>query len=177
MLRSTPSGSDLVWRRPDPTRALYELASPSRGVLARLELVPARAGAARAEFGDAAWTFESTGALARHITILPEVATDPALRFDVAPETGDGVLALPEGREVYWVREQVRFPSVTWRWQDSQGRPLLTYVLASSLRDARCTVSPEPASVDIPQLDLLILLGWFVLVLRIRRTRASLADQ
>lgn len=174
-------------RQPDPVQRHYRLRAHDQ-VLAQLTV--ARDGTGDGQAADLHWHFVPHGALARqveifavsrHTTSAPGMLTRPA--YTTLSETGDGALPLSADETLYWVREAVSFPRVTWRWQSAAGEPLLRYTLGSSLaaEQGALLLLPPLYSATAPSRQqaapLLVLLGWYLLVQRARRTRQAVGQR
>lgn len=164
---------------PQPAQRIYRLSAGAQ-VLARLTV--ARDAGGVGEAADERWRFVPHGTLGRQIEIssaadkrttgpsTPATAS-PLMTYGTVAETGDGILALPAGETLYWVREGYSFPRVQWGWQHASGQPVVRFTLASSLTAERGEMIVLSASASDGAAPLLALLGWYLLVLRTWRTR------
>ncbi len=173
------AGQELLWLRSERAHPRYELRA-RREVLARLD-VPAEHGVAVVgEAADQRWHFIRHGALARSISIEPlgdangPCASGPLL-FTTDNASGIGLLDLPAGGRYGWQRTGFAFPGVTFAWSDLDGQPLLSYTLANRFSDARGHLRVERLPAEaLPALPLLAVLGWYLAVLRVRRTQTAI---
>ena len=88
------------------------------------------------------------------------VGTDSEVATYHAGWTGHGVLELGQGRRFQWAAAD--FWRSQWAWQGADGSTLVRF------RSARVEV--DPAAVTLPELALLVSLGWYLLVLLARES-------
>jgi hypothetical protein len=118
------------------------------------------------EAADGQWTFKRTGWLCPKVTVRRKDDTTDVITF--TPSTG-GALEFPDGRRYFWASTQRGpFPSPPqeWSFKDTDGDVLVWMNLTGT---APVTLSAEVtvsrAALALPDLSLLTLLGWYVLVL------------
>ena len=102
------------------------------------------------------------------------VGTDSEVATYHAGWTGRGVLELGQGRRFQWAAAD--FWRSQWAWQRDDGSTLVRFQSTRALgglggqagQGARVEV--EPAAVALPELALLVSLGWYLLVLLARES-------
>jgi hypothetical protein len=113
------------------------------------------------ETADGWWTFERTGRLSRRVTVRLG-ATDTEL--DAFPYAWDGVTEVRPSPGHLYRYFQTGAPLGSWLWADPQHAELLRVTATGQVR-----LSP-PAAAS-PDLSLLTLLGWYLLLLKARDER------
>jgi hypothetical protein len=155
---------DLVWVRPSSKARAYELRA-QEDVIATLRWQKGTLAEATAADGDH-WTFKRAGFWHPRVTVRA-AGSEVDLAVFRASWTGSGVLELPPGRAFHW--SAVNFWRSRWAWHDADGQPLALFKSSGHGRTpAMGRVEIAPAAAAIPELTLLLLLGWYLMVLRIQ---------
>ena len=147
--------ADLLWMS-DTNEHSFELRAGDE-VVGRLQLGDKQRGD-----GDAAnerWTFRREGFLRQRVTVRVPGSDANVAIFHVSWKKG-GILELDRGR---WMR--LRLPSLwrwKWTWADMYGRPLVHLENGLFMRDGQVTIEPDAAAA--PDVPLLVVLGWYLLV-------------
>jgi hypothetical protein len=131
-------------------------------LLATLRWMKLEGSLATAEAGPRRWTFKRSGFLNPKVRIRAEgSATDVAVLS--VTSVGEGVLQGPEGRTYLW--STTNFWRSEWGFSGQGGG--IVYRLKPSFASRRLAaeVEIEPAAVSLPDLELVVLLGWYLLVL------------
>jgi hypothetical protein len=117
---------------------------------------------ATAETADAAWTFKRAGFMSPRVTVrVPGSDSDLAvLRVGLK---GDGLLHGPERRNYQWQRTS--FWRSEWAFATETGRLLVGFDPDFSLLKHAATVKLEPEALQVPDLPLLVTLGWYLMLL------------
>ena len=168
----TIAGQDartLTWAHPHPFQSQYELRAGD-DLLATLRWRSAFGSLADAEAADGHWTFKRVGFLKPSISVRIAGADEDLAAFRVHWD-GAGELVLGDGRRYEW--RPANFWHTQWAWTDAAGAPLLHFRPAHLVRQADVEVSP--AALAVPDLSLLSLLGWYLMVLRADEAAASVA--
>jgi hypothetical protein len=164
---------DLVWVRIRGNRGLYELRADD-AVVATLQ--QQRRAGAEAVAADGHWSFTRAGFW--HPRVIVRVAGSGAeiARF-TARWTGTGTLESPAGSPFHWGASNIW--QSQWAWQGGDGMPLVRIACGG-----RCVPGPgkiagrvtiEPDAFSLPELSLLVLLGWYLDLLRAQDTAGSTA--
>ena len=123
-------------------------------------------GRAVAEAAAARWTFQRAGFW--HPRVIVSLAgSESAVAVFTARWTGTGTLELSAGRQVHW--------SAAHAWQADDGTPLVEFTTGQGLVKLEGTVALTPAAMGRPDLALLVLLGWYLVVLQVRDTHTMTA--
>ena len=150
---------NLVWVQASRRARTFELRS-GEDVVGTLH-VP-RGFFADAEMAGNHWTFERQGFWHSRVTVRI-AGSDAEVALFLARWTGGGSLELPRGRKL-------RFSSVNllrseWVWQESTEAPLVRFKGPHGLLRARAQVDISPNAVGDPDMPLLLLLGWYLILL------------
>lgn len=126
---------------------------------------------ATGEAADGSWGFRCTGFFEARFTVRTVGQNKDVAAF--RPEDGGGILEFPDGRTFRWQRTDKRQGLLTWRrewvWLDAAGHVLATYRPEAGggsdefTLEARVTIAPE--AVGVPELSLLLPMGWYMVVL------------
>lgn len=158
----------LEWRRPTPLQRAYVLCAGT-DVLATLRWLKPSGSLALAESAAGSWTLKRTGFLTPHVTVRTVGAHANLALFKIR-WSGDGELHFIDGPHYLWARRES--PEDGWEFATPFLEPIL------DVRPLLPSVSPDHAvenvpvaslraklSIPEPQLTLLAVLGWYVLVL------------
>jgi hypothetical protein len=153
------AGQELVWVQPARLRQDFELRA-SNDVVATLRFE--RATLASGETAENRWTFKREGFWHPQVTVRVRDSDANAAVF-IPAWTGGGTLELPQGR-------LLRFGAANfWRsqfgWSDSAGKPLVHFKSHQGLLKMEGQVDIETGALADPELPLLVVLGWYLLVL------------
>ena len=144
------SGQELQWVYPHLLRSDYELRAGDN-VFARISSKGAVGTQVSVETADSQWVIERKGLHKAIRILLQETGTELAT---IKHEGSDrATLVFPDGREYRWQRSS--FWHDDWTWLDSEGTPLL------HLKGGK-HIQLESAAQGLPELALLITLGWYL---------------
>jgi hypothetical protein len=99
--------------------------------------------------------------------LVCEAGSERARAVFSARWTGTGTLELPVGRRVHW--------SATHTWQADDGTSLVQITSQHRLTRLDGTVEIAPAAAHVPDLGLLVLLGWYLVVIQEQDTVTTTA--
>ncbi len=163
--------SNLSWQQPQAMKAEYELRAGDE-LLATLRKTAMFGTAMDAEIGASRFTLKTEGFVRSRIKIREaDAAGEPAV-FGRAGFLGAGQLALPDGRSYRW--KMTSFWGGRWAFLDDSDRPLVSFASRNRFLRAGCDVEIAPGALARPELPVLVLLGWYLL-LRIREDSAAAA--
>lgn len=94
------------------------------------------------------------------MTIHPAGADETIAVFQGLPSL-NGVLEFAHGPSYYW---DSNFWLTKWIWTDTEGSELMRVHRHLSLR-AEGTVEIEPQTAETPEIPLLTVLGWYLIIL------------
>jgi hypothetical protein len=155
---SEVAGQELLWVQPAARKREHELRAGD-DLVATLRFQ--RGSLADAEADGQHWTFKRQGFWQPRVTV--RVAGSDA---DVAvfhPRwTGGGQLEFPDGRIIGFT--SANFWQSQWVWQDKD-RPLLLFKGRHGVIKANGAVEIQPGAAALPDVPLLTLLGWYLILL------------
>ena len=163
-------GSDWVWKRPQMWRRQYELRAGGE-LIGRLESRSMLGGSMWGETASGAWRVRHVGLLRGRSLITAEGATEPAAQFQ--PRWfGAGDVVTARGQRYRWHRED--FWGQRWAMVDSGGITHLSFARSPAFLtlDTRVTVADSARRDE--ELEPLVLLGYYLLLLMVRQSHAAL---
>lgn len=161
------ASQQLVWVQPARSQRAFELhASDDVVAVLRFE----GASLASAETAWQKWTFNREGFWHRQVTIrTPDSDDAPVFR---AARTGGGALELSQGRLLRF--GSTNFWHSRWDWSDSESQaPLVHFSSHGGFMKTEGRVDIESAAATYPELPLLVVLGWYLLILLARNAAAA----
>ena len=152
----------MTWAHARAPERAYELRA-GEDVLATLRWQKTAGSLALAESADGKWTFKRSGFFSPRVTVRCAGTESDIAVFTPDWFAGRGSLELAGGRRFRWAttsfwRSEMAFCS-------EAGQPLVHYKPERSLQLAAANVEIEQAAVAIPELSLLVLLGWYFMLL------------
>ena len=152
--------SELAWRQPAIAQT-FELSGPA-GIYARMELKKLASSRANGISSRATFAFERQGMLKSHISI--RLADSPQLLAIYEPNfTGQkGLLKYSGGQSVEF--QSTNFLKTEWQWLTPSGDGLIGFRLKGAGKP-HATVFLGDDGLQRVDLDLLLLLGFYVLLL------------
>jgi hypothetical protein len=162
---------ELVWVQPTSVRQTYELRAADDDVVGRLQFDSRSL--ANGETAWQKWTFRRDGFWTQRVTIRARDSSD-AVVVKVA-WTGGCTLELSQGRQVRF--GAANFWRTRWQWSDvATEAPLVQFKShPGGLMKFGGQVAIDMPAIAYPELPLLIVLGWFLLVLYARSSGAATA--
>jgi hypothetical protein len=186
----------LVWQQPSALKNEFALRAGDE-IVATLRWQKALGSLALAETAAGSWTFKRAGFWQPRVTARPADAERDIATFKPDSWSGGGALTVEAGRVFRLV--STSFWRGEWAWQDADGAPLVRFASRGSLKtEALVTLTPAaaalpetaqlddlyrplppeaqaPPSVALPELPLLVTLGWYLLVLAAQDAAAAAA--
>jgi hypothetical protein len=162
------AGQDLVWVQPARSKQAFELHA-SDDVVATLQFE--RSSLASGESGEQKWTFKREGFWHPQVTVrIP--GSDANVAVFKPAWTGGGTLDLPQGRTLHF--GAANFWHSQWDWSDVASQaPLVHFKSHAGLLRMEGQVDVETTAVSYPELPLLVVLGWYLLILFARDSAAA----
>ena len=163
-------GSSWVWNQPHAFEQDYALTAGER-VLATLLWPRALGSLAEGRIGDESWTFKRVGFWRPAVTIRTPASGELDVgRFVMGWRRGDLLL---QG-ELRYRWDQVSFWKAEWAFFDASGmNRLLEFVSERRLFRMSVGVHVHPAAEGSADLPVLVLLGWYLLVMASRDDAAA----
>jgi hypothetical protein len=152
---------DLTWTRAGAFQRTYELRAGAE-VVATVRCAQWWDTRAVVEAGDSRWTVRRVGFWHPRVTVRV-VGSETDLATFYARGMGRGMLDLSPARRFQRVAT-IFSPtsSIEWTWQQTDATPLVL-VRPYGLMKIRGKVEIKPAAATLPELDLLVTLGWYLL--------------
>jgi hypothetical protein len=163
--------SNLSWQQPRAMKAEYELRAGDE-LLATLSKSGAFGTPMDAEIGASRFTLKTEGFLRSRITVREAGATGEPAAFGRNGFLGGGQLVLPDGRSYRWKRTS--FWGGRWAFLDDSDRSLVSFTSRNRFLRAGCDVEIAPGVLARPELPVLVVLGWYLL-LRVQEDSAAAA--
>lgn len=160
---------ELLWVQPSRKQQAFELHS-AEDVVGTLKFD--RASLASGETAGQQWTFKREGFWHPQVTIRVP-GSDANIAVFKPAWTGGGALELPQGRLLRF--GAANFWHSQWDWSDQAGSPLVHFKSHAGLLKMEGQVDVEPGAAAAAELPLLVVLGWYLLILFARDSAASTA--
>jgi hypothetical protein len=163
---SQTAGEELLWIQPAARRREHELRAGD-DVVATLRFQ--RGSLADAEAEGHHWTFKRQGFWQPRVTVrIPGSDADVAV---FRPHwAGGGALELADGRTVDL--RSANFWQSQWVWQEKD-QPLILFKGRYGIVKAKGAVEIQPAAAQGPDASLLVLLGWYLILLHAEDANAA----
>lgn len=153
--------SPMTWVQTAAMSNEYELHGEGE-VLATLRWQKRFGTLALGEVAGAKWTFKRTGFLRPKVTVRP-LGREVDLGVYSPDFWRDGVLQLHDGRRFLW--KHLSFWRSEWAFTTDAEFPIVTFRSKHQLLKVGAEVEIDAAHRDHPDLGLLALLGWYLMVL------------
>lgn len=165
------SAAELVWRRPRVFHRRWELLAGDDRV-ATLENPPAWGFTGTAETASGTWRLRHRGFLRGRVCVERRVAEGEwAERARFEPGWfGSGRLPR-DGGPLAWRR--VDFWGRRWEFRDTAGRAVVSFLRLPGLFRTGCRVEIADAARSRADVEELVLLGWFLVLLMARQAHAA----
>jgi hypothetical protein len=151
-------GQELLWIQPAARKREHELRAGD-DVVATLHFQ--RGSLADAEAAGGHWTFKRQGFWQPRVTVRTP-GSDADLAVFHPRWVGGGTLEFPDGRAVRL--SSANFWQSEWVWQENE-KPLIRFKGRHGLIKARGAVEIQPDAPALPDLAMLVLLGWYLILL------------
>lgn len=161
----------LAWARPRVFQRRWELRAGD-DVLAVLESPPAWGFTCTAETATGAWRLRHRGFLRGRVVVERRVAEGEwSERAGFEPGWFGAGRLRADGRTLAWRRAD--FWGRRWEFRDADGRVLVSLVRKPGLFRAGCDVEVASDAATRADLEVLVLLGWFLVLLMTRQAQAA----
>jgi hypothetical protein len=159
-------GQELLWIQPAARKREHELRAGD-DVIATLDFN--RGSLADAEAAGGHWTFKRQGFWHPRVTVRTAGSDDDLAVFH--PRwVGGGTLEFPDGRALRL--SSANFWQSEWVWQHSD-KPFIRFKGRHGLVKARGAVEIQPEDASRPDLAMLVLLGWYLILLHAEDSAAA----
>lgn len=154
-------GAELVWSQPRSFRMEYELHAGDN-LAATLYWQKSFGSLAHAIAADGHWTLKRSGFLRPHITVRVAGA-DANIASLEANLSGAGTLRFKDNRVYRWLN--INFWEGEWVFAADDKTPLVRFLNARAASNAKGRVNLEPGALTHPDLSLLCIVGWYLIIL------------
>ena len=155
---SEVAGQELLWVQPAVRKREHELHAGD-DVVATLHFQ--RGSLADAVAAGGHWTFKRQGFWHPRVTVRT-AGSDTDIAVFQPRWVGGGTLEFPDGRTVRL--SSANFWQSEWVWQDNE-KPLIRFKGRHGIVKARGAVELQSEAVASPDLAMLVLLGWYLILL------------
>ena len=165
------------WVQPRAAQNRFELRS-GEDLFAEIEFPKWYGSLANAAAAGARWTFKRVGFFNPRVTVRSEGSETDLAVFRPKWTGTEGTTQLAGGAAYTW--KTANFWATEYAWLDAAGEPLILYkqgIEASWLADlfkTQARVEIQPSAQGLPELALLVILGWYLIVLK-QQDDASIA--
>ena len=149
----------LGWSQPSLLKRQYELRAGDE-VIATLRQ-KGFGSLALAETAGGSWTLKRSGFLRPKVSVRSESETEMAV-FKPA-WCGTGTLRLADGACYHW--QNTSFWRSAWAFADEAGNPLVHFKPEAALWKRSAEMKVEAGARALPDLSLLAVLGWYLMIL------------
>ena len=163
---SEAAGEELLWIQPAARKRDHELRAGD-DVVATLRFQ--RGSLADAEAAGAHWTFKRQGFWQPRVTVRTG-ESDADLAVFHPRWVGGGTLEFPDGRPVRL--SSANFWQSEWVWQEKE-KPLIRFKGRHGFIKANGAVEIQPEAAAYPDLAMLVLLGWYLILLHAEDSAAA----
>ncbi|HNQ78283.1 MAG TPA: hypothetical protein PK747_04690 [Acidobacteriota bacterium] len=171
------TGAELRFVEPKAFKESFELRS-GPGLMGKLIFGSSMGTLATAETASGIWTFKRVGFLDPRVTIRVAGKEEDIAVF--APRFwGGGNLELRDGRGFKW--RSINFWSTRWGFTDRREMPVVDFIPGnaepglSGIFKHEAEVKVDGSAWSLPELPLLIMAGWYLMVLQYRDSAAVAA--
>jgi hypothetical protein len=137
-------------------------------LFATLKFETAVGSLATAESAAATWTFKRMGFFKPRVTVRVQGAEDNLAVYHLKWGSAEGVLEFADGETYVW--KLANFWATQYQIVDAEGSPLISYTskidTASDLLKDQARIEIAPEARDKDKLALLLLIGWYLIVLQ-----------
>jgi len=161
-------GGEVFWVQPRGLDRYYELRAGDV-LLASLAWQTRCGSLARSQSSEGSWTFKRVGFFNPRVTVR-EAGSEIDIAVFWPRWLGDGTLEFGHGARFRW--QSTNFWATNWMFTDDGGMPLVKFREGSpkggwrEMFKTQALVEIESLAADLPELPLLVLLGWYLMVLR-----------
>jgi len=151
----------MEWANKTAQKREYKLRA-GQEVVASLRWEKAFGSLATAQAADGAWTLKRSGFLMPKVTARSSGADTEVLVFHPSWRS-EGTVEFSSGARFRWLNTS--FWHSEWAFANEKGDSLIHFKLHSGLMKQSAELRVEPEAASLPELSLLALLGWYVLIL------------
>ena len=170
--------SELYWVQPKAMQRAFELRA-GEGVVGSLRFETAFGSLATARANGKAWSLKRMGFFRPHVTVRVAGGTDDIAVYRPRWTGTEGELAFAGGSVYHW--DVANFWATHYEVKDREGNPLIAY-RSGGVNSGMKGLFKRQAIVEVtdrgrsePDIDLLILIGWYLIILQQEDSAATAA--
>lgn len=160
---------DLVWTQPNAFKEEYELRGAD-SLMGTLKFRSAFGSLAVAETADGCWTFKRVGFFATRVSIRACDSEIELATFKNNTWSGGGTLEFPDGRNY---RASTNFWQTKLELVSQYDQVVLSYSDIGGFFRRTARVNIDPTVARLPELPLMVLLSWYLVVMMQRDSAAA----
>ena len=161
-------GRELKWTQPKLLNKYFELLS-GEDLVGSLRWEKSFGSLAAAEASERQWTFKRGGFLRPHVTVREADSTETIALFE-ANWGGTGSVQYRGGQPIRWVSSG--FWRSRWMWLSDSGAEIAAFSSDHKFMKTEGRLEVSAHGAEVPELPLLALLGWYLLILAAEDTAA-----
>jgi hypothetical protein len=165
------TGQPLLWMQPKAMQQQFELHGGDE-VLASIRWESSWRSRATAETAEGSWSFRRQGF--RQQVVIESNWGDAELPTLQRSWTGKATLSFPDGHSYLWRRNG--FWGIKRVWTTPEGEPLLNFTTRQGFLKTGGEVEIAPLAAALPELALLVTLGWYLVIMERRDAAAAAAS-
>jgi len=155
------SAAPLIWTQSKSMSRQYQLKSGDT-LIGNLGFEKASGSRASAEVTSQRWTFKREGFFHPRVTVrVPDSDVNVAV-FHPQWSSG-GNLDFPDGHQLRW--RCTNFWGSHWAFVHADNRPSILFRHHEGILKASAELEIDPADTSLPDLPLLVVLGWYLIIL------------
>jgi hypothetical protein len=159
--KTQPGAPSLHWVPAKGLKRAYELHAAD-GTVGRIRWPKLFGSLAEAEYRGNRWTFKRGGFLRPHVTVRNESSGEDLAVLDLT-WGGSGLLKMRDGARFRW--ERLGFWARRFAFTDEVGVELVAFEPTFGLLRRTGVVDIRPEAAKVPELGMLVTLGWYVIML------------
>jgi hypothetical protein len=152
----------LQWVQPSLLASVYELRAGDEA-FATLRWERALGLLAVAQSAEGTWTFRRRRLPSLRVSAFQGDSAHEIATFQRKPSASEGgALDTASDRRFRW--RPTSYWRAEWIWTDAAGAPLIRFKYQFSMLTTRGRIKIEPRAAQLPELSLLVLLGWYLMI-------------
>ena len=162
------AGQPLMWVQPKAMKQQFELRCGDE-VLAVMQWQNSWRSGAAAETAEGSWSYKRQG-FRQQVSIETNRADFPVPTLS-RRWTGSATLSFPDGHTYHWKRNG--FWGIKRAWTTPEGTLLVAFKTKYGFMKTGGEVEIDPFAASLPELSLLMSLGWYLMVMEARDAAAA----
>jgi hypothetical protein len=156
-----PASAPLFWNQPQRFRRAWELQGPNDAT-GSLRFLRFSGFVASASVGAQQWRFLREKTYLTNVRIADAVSDVEVARFQ-SKWSGNGTVRFSSGKEFLW--RQTNFFAARWAFLHGESQEIVHFRYNNRFLRVESRMDLEPAAPMFPEVDLLLALGWYLILL------------